>query len=131
MTGVDTNVLVRFLTRDDPAQFRRADAFLCDLARRGELAFVDVVVLCELVWVLETAYGYDRSAISSALEGMLSASDLAIQERDRVRAAATAYRDRQGDFADHLIGELNAHAGCDKTVTFDRKLRSSARFQVL
>jgi len=64
--GLDTNVLLRYLLRDDPAQAARADREL----ERGERFLIDSIVLCELVWVLEAGYGFSRTEITGALESV-------------------------------------------------------------
>ena len=68
MTGLDTNVLLRYLLRDDAAQATRADREI----ERGERCLIDAVVLCELVWVLDAGYGFSRVEIATALERILS-----------------------------------------------------------
>ena len=65
MIGLDTNVLVRYLTQDDPAQARRANAVINDALDRDERCAVGIVVLCEAVWVLRDAYRLDRATSSS------------------------------------------------------------------
>lgn len=128
MTGLDTNVLVRFLTRDDPVQARRAEALIAALAAEGHGARIDVVVLCELVWVLESAYGLPRAEIASALDGLLDAAPFVIDDRDLVRQAVARYRAGRLGFSDHMIGLRNRRAGCAATATFDRKLKGNADF---
>lgn len=128
MTGLDTNVLVRFLTRDDAVQARRAEALIGELAARGEPARIDGIVLCELAWVLEGAYGLARGEIAAALDALLDAAAFAIEDRDLVRDATARYRAGRGGFSDHLIGLRNRRAGCAKTATFDRALRTSPDF---
>ena len=91
MHGIDTNVLVRFLTRDDAAQFRRVREFLEARFAEGDPVFVSVIVLCETVWVLRSAYRTPRREVAGALERLLGASGLVIEDRDQVAAAALAY----------------------------------------
>ena len=70
MRGLDTNVLARFLLRDDEAQFRCADRFVAQAADDGAALRFDVVVLCEFVWVLRAACSatvtFDRKLHASA-----------------------------------------------------------------
>jgi len=104
MKGLDTNVLVRFLVRDDEAQFARAERLIREISAAGDEARIDAIVLCELVWVLRSGYGRRRSEIATALEALLDAVPFAIDERDLVRQAAVRFRTGKGDFADYLIG---------------------------
>jgi predicted nucleic-acid-binding protein len=130
MKGIDTNVLVRYLTQDEPAQSRKANVFLRETSSRGERCFIGSVVLCELVWVLRGAYGYGRAEICMVLEKLLSTAEFSIEDKEIAYRALEDYR-TGGDFADHLIGWRNLKAGCDVTVTFDRALKGDPRFTVL
>ncbi len=130
MKGLDTNVLVRYLTQDDPDQSRRANAFLQEAASKGERCFIGSVVLCELVWVLRGAYGYERDDVCMVLEKLLSTVEFSIEDKELAYRALEDYR-TGGDFADHLIGWRNGKVGCDVTVTFDRDLKNNPRFIVL
>lgn len=131
MRGIDTNVLVRYLTQDDAGQARKANALVESATARREKLHLDGVVLCELVWVLRGAYGFDRATILGALEGILAVGQFSIADRDLVRRALAAYRDGRGDFADYLLGARNVAAGCTTTVTFDAALKRSELFQVI
>ena len=127
MIGLDTNVLLRYLVRDDPAQASRADREL----ERGERFLIDAIVLCELVWVLETGYGFSRMEIVSVLERILATAQFEIEAKDVALAALHDFRGSGADFADCLIGRRNRAAGAGETVTFDRDLRGLAGFRVL
>jgi predicted nucleic-acid-binding protein len=131
MIGLDTNVLVRYLVQDDPVQSRRAERAIAAAAGAGERLFLGIIVLCELVWVLETAYGYAQGEIQGALEQILLTDQFEIEESDDVWLALGDYRTSGADFADALIGRRNLGAGCARTLTFDRSLKPLETFQVL
>lgn len=131
MTGLDTNVLVRYLTEDDPGQAERAAAFIATATARRERLFIGPVVLCEVTWVLQTAYEVNKADLLVVLERLLATSQFEIGSKDAVRRAVAAFRSGRADFADHVIGALNQQAGCERTVTFDRRLRPDTRFQLL
>jgi predicted nucleic-acid-binding protein len=131
MTGLDTNVLVRYLTDDDPVQARRAAAWIGTVVARGEDCFVSAIVLCELTWVLRGAYDVSKNDLLRTLDQLLATARFVIGDKDVVRAAVDTYRAGRADFADYVIGALNREAGCGKTVTFDRRLRDDADFQML
>jgi predicted nucleic-acid-binding protein len=118
--GLDTNILVRFITRDDRAQSRRADEIFARLTE-GDPGFVSVVVMAELAWVLERGYGYGNREIGSAIERMLQIDVLQIECEQQVLVAMVALQRGRGSFADALIGALASQAGCSTTLTFDRK----------
>lgn len=131
MIGLDTNVLVRYLVQDDAAQARAAASAIEGAASRGEGLFLPAVTLCELVWVLESAYQRPRAVIAAALEQIARTGDFTLEHADHVRAAVTAYKTTSADFADALVGRINEAAGCEHTVTFDRGLRRLPQFRVL
>ena len=131
MIGLDTNVLVRHLVQDDPGQSRKATQVITKRCTRDDPGFINRVVLCELVWVLESAYGYSKDTIVAVLEKLLRTSQLKIED---VQAAWTAFRMYQkgkADFADCLLGATNRLGGCEETVTFDQTASKLEGFQLL
>lgn len=131
MIGLDTNVLARYLVRDEPRQTRAATRFIeasCTVEAPG---FVSLVVLCELVWVLERGYRYSRAQVAGLLRGLLQADDLAVERSELAWQALNAFEEGSADFADYVIG-LTAHeAQAETTVTFDRRAGSSPLFRLL
>ena len=117
--GLDTNVVVRFLVGDDPAQAAAARRIFADLseARPG---FIGREVLLELVWVLQRAYRIDRQAICDALEGLLDAPEITLEDPDSAGWAIARFRAGHGDFADLMIVAAARRAGCAELATFDR-----------
>ena len=131
MIGLDTNVLVRHLVQDDPSQSRKATQVITKHCTRDDPGFINRVVLCELVWVLESAYGFSKDTIVPVLEKLLRTSQLKIEN---VQAAWTAFRMYQkgkADFADCLLGAINRIDGCEWTVTFDQPASKLEGFQLL
>lgn len=131
MIGLDTNVLVRYLTLDDPKQAASAVALIDGAAESGTPLFISSSVLCELVWVLEGAYGYHKPDLVTAIEGLLRAAQVRFTEPARLWGALEDFRDGRADFADCVIGHDGAEAGCDTTMTFDRALTDHAHFTVM
>ncbi|WP_102108334.1 PIN domain-containing protein [Oceaniglobus roseus] len=120
MTGLDTNVIVRFLTQDDPAQSALANGLIGSLTAENP-GFLSREAMVETVWVLERAYGMARPRIAAALERLLEAEELVIEAADDVGLALHRYGRGGAGFADHMILIAGARAGCGKTFTFDRK----------
>jgi predicted nucleic-acid-binding protein len=117
MRAVDTNVLVRLATRDDPQQTLAAEAFV------SAGAWVPHLVLVEAMWVLSSVYGLEPGKIATALEMFLSHQDLTIQDADAVEAALENFRKRPAlGFSDCLILEVARKAGHLPLGTFDRGL---------
>ena len=131
MRGLDTNVLVRYLVQDDAAQARRAAKEIEAGSDAGEIYFIADVVVCELVWVLDRAYGYSRAQIGGALEGILQTRSFHFVDKDLLWAGAGRLQKGRGDFADYVIGRVGEKSGCEKTLGFDRALKGDVRFEVL
>ncbi|HEX5761340.1 MAG TPA: type II toxin-antitoxin system VapC family toxin [Thermoanaerobaculia bacterium] len=132
MRGVDTNLLIRFFTRDEPRQFARVNALFERAEDAGERFYISTPVLCELVWTLRLGlYGWSRTELSSLIDLLLGTPLFEIQDRELVRRALADFRRGRAGFADYLLGWQNHAAGCVDTVTFDRDLRGHQLFSVL
>ncbi|MCK9419838.1 MAG: type II toxin-antitoxin system VapC family toxin [Nitrospirae bacterium] len=131
MKGLDTNVLVRYLVRDDRKQSEKASVYIQKAAASGKRCYINHVVLCELVWVLESAYKYSKKEIADVLDKILVTKQFEIDSKDVVSQSVHDYRNGNGDLSDYLIGRVNRANGCDTTVTFDLALRTSPYFAVL
>ncbi len=131
MIGFDTNVLVRFLVRDDPVQAARVDGLVEECLDSGEEILLNGIVLCETVWVLESAYGFSRSVVGEVLEKILLTRQLEVEDREGVWRALGRFRKGRADFADYLLGERNSALGCPRTATFDRALEGEEGFVLL
>jgi predicted nucleic-acid-binding protein len=129
--GLDTNVLVRYLTQDDAQQAAKANAVVAEAASGGGRCYIDPIVLCELTWVLREAYERPKADLIKTLDLMLATRQFEIGDKDAVRQAVEAYRTGRADFADYLIGGRNLAAGCGETVTFDRRLDRTTGFRRL
>ena len=120
MIALDTNVLVRFLVDDDVDQAKIAGILIHQLTDAAP-GFIGREVLVELVWVLERAYGYERADIAAAFDGLLSATELLIEDADDIGLALELYRNDGFGFADLMIVAAARRAGAVELVTFDRK----------
>ncbi len=114
MVSVDTNILVRFLTKDQPEEFQRAYRLL----QQGSV-FVATTVVLETEWVLRFAYGYSNEQVVAALRDCFGLSSVDLEEPARV-AIALDWHERGLDFADAL--HLAARRSTDAFVSFDKKL---------
>jgi len=126
--GLDTNVLLRALTNDDPAQSPKAVRLLETLSAEAP-GFVNSVVLVELVWNLQRRYRASRTDVIMAIEALLESPGYVIADRDAVIDGLEIMKAEQLDFADALIAALNKRAGCDGTLTFDGKASRSRLFR--
>ncbi len=117
MTGLDTNILVRYLTQDDPTQFAAA---LRLLNRKGAVFFVSNLVLVEMDWVLSNAYQWTREEVAETLARLLTVHNLVFEDEGAIRAALKAVR-LGADLSDGLIAIVAEQRGCENLATFDRK----------
>jgi len=116
MTGLDTNVLVRYLTQDDDAQFMAALALL---NRKGANFFVTEMVFVELDWVLSTVYDWSCEEVADTFARLLTIQNLIVPSEIKILAALKAVR-RGADLSDELIVAGNKDAGCKDFATFDK-----------
>ncbi len=121
MIGIDTNVLIRFLLKDDAKQSARALRFMRDEISAAAPGYVSLVTLLETVWVLDSLYGFTPSQQLDVVNDLLSVDSLEIADRSAVTQAAVAARAQRADFQGCLVAALGAQAGCNHTVTFDAR----------
>lgn len=119
MIGLDTNVLVRYLAQDDPAQTALAGRLIESLTP-DEPGFVSEVVLVETVWVLESCYGAGAAQIARVVETLLYIESLVIDATEPVWRALRQFQQSGGDFPDALVTALARQAGCSMVYSFNR-----------
>ena len=128
MIGIDTNILVRFVTRDDEKMAQRAYKVITEECTEKSPGFVSTIVLVELVWTLRSQYGYDKSSVLKALESLISAKELDFEHSEFVQQAYRLYLKSATGFADILIGLIHKNYGCETTITFDKKAAKLPKF---
>ena len=121
MLGLDTNVLVRFLVRDDEVQFEKARKLIKREIAAGRRVFVSQLVLLESAWVLRSRYGLPKNLIIEAISGLLASPDDRFEDEPAIEEALFIWKDTTADFADCLIGTQNRRLGCRAMATFDVK----------
>jgi len=119
MLGVDTNVLVRYLTRDDKSQYEKARRLIDREVAKGEPVLVSLLVLLETEWVLRSRYELAKADIVTAFSALLDTADLAFEDEPSVENAVYSWKESAADFADCLIEARNRRLGCRATATFD------------
>jgi predicted nucleic-acid-binding protein len=128
MIGLDTNILLRYLLEDDLLQAELASNLIRKIGEEDGTCFLNNIVLCELVWVLETGYHYDKKIIISVLEKVISARQFVFENQAILWRALHEYRKNRADFSDQLISQINLTQGCEYTLTFDKKAGKSSGF---
>ncbi|MFT4298532.1 MAG: type II toxin-antitoxin system VapC family toxin [Aeromicrobium sp.] len=129
MIALDTNVVVRYLVRDDPDQASRADAVMDSLTPSSP-GFVSSIVLAELFWVLTRSYRVAPREAAGHLAEFVGSDDIVTENPAAVRFAIAAVKDG-ADFADALVAEAARSAGAHETVTFDKRASAKLGFRLL
>jgi predicted nucleic-acid-binding protein len=129
--GLDTNVVLRYLLQDDPRQVWQANEIFERRLSEREPGFLSLVCVLEIVWVLRSLLRQGAVEIAGHLEHLLAADSLVVQNEQQVFEAAFALKRGTGEFEDALIVALNAWAGCEKTLTLDRRSGRLTGFEVV
>jgi predicted nucleic-acid-binding protein len=124
MNAVDTSVLVRYLVRDDLEQHAKAADFLKSRTA-DDPAYVSLIVVVELIWVLRRLYRYSREQIHFVLARLLETAELVFEEEQYISTLVNKETDAAGNLADHLIAFSALRAGCSRIVTFDKRAAKS------
>jgi len=119
MIGLDTNVVVRYLTHDDPAQTAAAVRVMDSLTSDSP-GFLSLIVITELAWVLEVSYRFKKNEVEQVLGTLLRSKELVIERAEIVSQALRKFSASRAAFADCLIERSGHAAECQYTVTFDR-----------
>ena len=129
MIGLDTNVVVRFLVADDPAQALVAQEVFAGL-RPGAPGYLSLVVWVETYWVLTRTYGQQPGDVVAALSDLLASDEIVSEAEAEVRGALADAADG-ADLGDALIARAARTAGCTESVTFDKKAAKKLGFRLL
>lgn len=121
MLGVDTNVLVRYLVRDDETQFVRAQRLIRRQTSTGRPVFISLLVLVETEWVLRSRYSVSKDDAISTFSGLLDSADVQFEDEPTVEEALFTWKNSSAEFADCLIAARNRKLGCSATASFDSK----------
>lgn len=131
MIGLDTNVLVRYITNDDTKQSSLAANLLDSYVGQEKSMFINNIVLCELVWVLGRGYKYKKEQIIKTIKLLLSAVEFIFENHELAFLAIIEYETLEADFSDILIGLINQQRDCTTTYSFDKDALKSKYFQKL
>ncbi|MFY9843479.1 MAG: type II toxin-antitoxin system VapC family toxin [Terriglobales bacterium] len=130
MVGLDTNVVVRYLTHDDAAQTAAAIKIIDSLSQNSP-GFLSLIVMAELVWVLEASYRFKKNEVARVLDSLLRSKELVIERAEIVWQALRKFSTSRADFADCLIERCGHAAECQHTVTFDHNAARAAGMKLL
>jgi predicted nucleic-acid-binding protein len=125
MIGLDTNVLVRYITQDDSKQSALANTLIEGLDDVSP-GFVTLITVVELSWVLESVYNFSRQQFAEVMQTLMAVEAIKLDRAASVASAVRSYVASNADFSDCLIERLSVTAGCDRTMTFDKAAAKSA-----
>jgi predicted nucleic-acid-binding protein len=120
MIAIDTNILVRYITQDDLQQAEAAENLLAIYNNKPQSIFINNIVLCEFIWVLEKGYKYTQQQISSTIRIILSTEEFVFEYHNVLWLALEDYELKNTDFSDSLISKLNYNLGYKQTFSFDK-----------
>lgn len=119
MIGIDTNVLVRYLTRDDELQFEVARRLIQEEIAAGQPVLVSLLTLLEAEWVLRSCYRFAKADIASVFVSLLETCETAFEDEQTLEEALHSWKNSHADFADCLIVAKGRRLGCASVATFD------------
>ncbi|AFC71434.1 PIN domain-containing protein [Rickettsia australis] len=120
MIRIDTNTLIRYLIGDDKVQNIKAIELIARYCGQENSIFINNIVICELVWVLEKGYKYSKGQIISVLKAIFSTVEFCFENQQVLWLSVLEYENYKTDFSDILIGKLNIFKDCNYIVTFDK-----------
>ena len=130
MIGLDTNIVIRYLTHDDPAQAAAAVRVMDSLSPESP-GFLSLIVITELVWVLEASYRFRKNEVVQVLDTLLRSKELVIERAEIVSQALRKFSSSRADFSDCLIERCGHVAECRYTATFDQNAAASAGMRLI
>ena len=131
MIALDTNILLRLLTKDDPAQAEKAKNFYQREISQKRKSFITLITLVETVWVLKARYKRSKSEISMVINGLLYGEDMVVDRKESVEAALMRYQTGSADFSDYLIAEIALAQGAEYIATFDKKATKEPYYKLI
>lgn len=131
MTGIDTNILVRYIVQDDPVQSKAATIFVEKKCSKENFGFINHIVLCELVWVLQKCYDASKKEIIRVMEQLLQTAQFKVQNQQIVWLSLSDFKSGSADFSDYLVGRINLSKECTETITFDKSAAKAKSFRLM
>ena len=131
MKAIDTNILVRFLVRDDEAQADKTRKRFKAAETNKDPLFVPNLVVLETIWMLEKVYEVERNMILISISNLLSMPSLMFESQTAIHNFIRSAEDSRYDLSDLLIAHSAHQSGCESTLTFDKKASKFALFEML
>ncbi|MCP5170324.1 MAG: type II toxin-antitoxin system VapC family toxin [Hahellaceae bacterium] len=124
MIGLDTNIIIRYITQDEEKQALKATQVIESQLSAKAPGFITLITLVEITWVLESCYEQSQQNILNVLHGLLTTKQLVVEKADAAYLALKrCLSSPKADFSDALIAVLSEQAGCTRVLTFDKQAR--------
>jgi predicted nucleic-acid-binding protein len=131
MIGLDTNLLLRFTLKDDPAQFELSAKLFKSVLTAKNPGYVSIIVLVEFIWTLRKTFKLSRNNIFDVVAGLLASRNIVFERSSTVAAALELCGQENIEFPDALIAATHREDGCTHTVTFDKAFAASGQAVLL
>ena len=131
MKALDTNVLVRFLVRDDKRQAETIYRVFKKAESDREVFFVPLLVVLETVWVLESVYKIPRKEILDSVNELILMPILKFETQSAILNFISSARETKMDLSDLLIAHSAKFSGCECVLTFDKRASNFRLFELL
>ncbi|HLX22698.1 MAG TPA: type II toxin-antitoxin system VapC family toxin [Usitatibacter sp.] len=131
MIGLDTNVIVRYITQDEPRQSAAATRLMEKVLAPDNPGFVSLITVCEVAWVLAECYDADSGRIRAVVEGLLGTKQIEVESAELVWKALRAWEGSAAGLSDALIAQVAVAGGASKVVTFDKAAAKLPLFELL
>ena len=131
MAALDTNVLVRYIVEDDPAQFAAAKRLIRRCVSEGQSLYVPVTVSLELEWVLRSNFGFSKESVTQTMSMLLSLVELSFESERALEIALSLYKKSSADYSDCVHIALAAQAGEQPLWTFDKATAKASGAQLV
>jgi predicted nucleic-acid-binding protein len=130
--GLDTNVLVRYVTQDEQTQSSIVNKLMKEAEEKNQFLWISLITICELVWVLESCYNQSKEQIIEVLNTLLQITQIKIEHQAVVYEALIDFNKHKNiDFSGCLIGRHNQTNECIHTFTFDKSAAKLQTFELL
>ena len=131
MIGLDTNVVIRYVTQDEPRQAAAVNRLFEKTLSAENPGFVAAITLCEIAWVLADCYGASKAHIRDVIAGLLGSKQIVVESAELAWRALRVWENSSADFSDALIGQVASAHGAGKVLTFDKAAAKLGGFELV
>lgn len=131
MIGIDTNIMIRLITHDDPEQTKQAITFVSKHCRPDSPGFITLITVAEIAWLLEKSYKYPRDKVLQTFQSIAKTKHFLIERFDLFETVLYQFELGKANFNDYLIAYCALECGVDYVATFDKKASKSPLYKLV